>query len=124
MEVIFSSLNNALETSLTVFSASPAKVQLLLFNNLVSGVNFLNLTVNQLHWNNTVFLFGYSNGRDSYVNSYLDVIDKNSTPTNTLVFMGSGFLNVKLENFWKKITNNILFSLMIVLNFTYQLFEV
>lgn len=87
------------------FSVDPAKVQLLLFNNKKSAKHFLNLTVNQLQWNNTVFLFGYSNGRDSYINYYLDAIDSNSTVTNTFVFMGSDFLNVKLEDFWEKISD-------------------
>ena len=63
----------------------------------------MNLTVNQLQWDNKVFLFGYSNGRDTYVEQYLDVIDVNSTVTNTFIFMGSDFLNVKLDSLGEKL---------------------
>lgn len=80
-------------------------MQLLLFNNKGSGERFLKLAVNERQWNNTIFLLGYSNGRDSYIESYLNAIHANSTVSNTLVFMGSDFLNVKLENFWEKIIN-------------------
>ena len=86
-------------------SVRPAKVQLLLFNNKKSGYDFLNLTVNQLQWSNTVFLFGFSNGRDIYLDYYLSVIDSKSNVTNTLVFMGSDFLNVKLGSFWNKLND-------------------
>ena len=33
----------------------------------------------------------------------MDVIDVNSTVTNTFIFMGSDFLNVKLDSLWEKL---------------------
>ena len=77
----------------------------MLFNNQNSGEQFLHHTINNLGWTDTVFIFGYSNGRDSYITKYLDTINENSTPQNTLVFFGSDFLNIHLEAFKTEISN-------------------
>ena len=44
-----------------------------------------------------MFVFGYSNGRDAYIDRYLEGIWNNSTVTNTMVFFGSAFLNMKVD---------------------------
>jgi len=64
----------------------------------MSGEAFLDLTINKLGWTDTVFVFGYSNGREAYiVPDYLRLL-VNPVPSNTLVFFGSDFLNTRMDS--------------------------
>ena len=75
-------------------------MQLLLFNNKKSGIKFLDLAINLLAWNNTVFIFGYSNSREIYRNDYMSAIyAKKNNVANTFVFLGSELLNIKMSSF-------------------------
>ena len=75
----------------------PADVQLILSNSYGATQRILKYMVNELKFRDKIYIFGYSVGREKYVNVYNKIVTSEAAGNSTLIFPIPDLSNTKLK---------------------------